>query len=81
MQKNVDNPVRLIEAWNTFEREFGTIESYEKAAILINRKVKGFSRQWQASLVEQEKANEAKEKERQETLKVCSIQIKLTEDL
>lgn len=70
MEKNVDNPVRLIEAWNAFEREFGTIETYEKAAIIINRKVKGFSRQWQSSLAEQEKVNEEKEKERQDILKV-----------
>ncbi|KAG2203761.1 hypothetical protein INT47_012694 [Mucor saturninus] len=69
MEKNVDNPVRLIEAWNAFEREFGTIETYEKAAIIINRKVKGFSRQWQSSLAEQEKVNEEKEKERQDILK------------
>lgn len=70
MQKNVDNPVRLIDAWNTMEREVGTLETCEKAAILINRKVKGFSRQWQAALAAQEEVNEAKEAERKEIEKV-----------
>lgn len=76
MQKNVDNPARLIDAWNSYEREVGTIETYEKAAMIINRKIKGFSRQWQASLAEQEKVNEAKEKEREETLKVYKQSMK-----
>ncbi|KAG2237017.1 hypothetical protein INT48_001784 [Thamnidium elegans] len=58
LQKNVDNPMRLIDTWNSMEREFGTLESFERAAIQMNRKVKTFSRQWQAALVVQEEYNE-----------------------
>lgn len=58
--------MRLIDAWNSMERELGSLESFERAAIQINRKVKTFSRQWQAALAVQEEYNEVKEKERKE---------------
>lgn len=62
--------MRLIDTWNTMEHEFGSLDSFETATVLMNHKVKTFSRQWQAALAEQEEylgQNDRKKKSKKET--------------
>lgn len=48
------------------EREVGSLSSFERAAIHINRKVKNLSKQWQAAPVVEEEFKQVKVKERNE---------------
>ncbi|KAI8643790.1 hypothetical protein BD408DRAFT_414217 [Parasitella parasitica] len=47
IQKNIDNPARLISVWSLVEHEIGTLESSETSLVKINQKSKTLSRQWQ----------------------------------
>ncbi|GAN01383.1 squamous cell carcinoma antigen-like [Mucor ambiguus] len=78
IQKNIDNPVRLISVWTSMEHEIGTLASFETSLVKINQKSKILARQWQAQsqkqtqhqpqpkqmqeLTEEQKASHAKEK-------------------
>ncbi|KAK4511610.1 uncharacterized protein ATC70_012826 [Mucor velutinosus] len=78
IQKNIDNPARLISVWTSVEHEIGTLASYETSLVKINQKSKILARQWQAQsqkqaqhqpqykqkqeLSEEQKAANAKEK-------------------
>lgn len=48
IQKNIDNPARLISVWSSVEHEIGTLASYETSLVKINQKSKILARQWQA---------------------------------
>ncbi|CEP13308.1 hypothetical protein [Parasitella parasitica] len=57
IQKNIDNPARLISVWSSVEHEIGTLESYETSLVRINRKSKTLAKQWQPQ-AQQYKPNE-----------------------
>lgn len=48
IQKNIDNPARLISVWSSVEHEIGTLETYETSLVKINQKTKILARQWQS---------------------------------
>ncbi|KAI8969015.1 hypothetical protein BDF20DRAFT_916429 [Mycotypha africana] len=72
IQKRLDNPNRLMDAWSTFEREVGTLESYEQCLLKINHKTQLLTRQWQsqyareqnkkARIMEEKKIHEKRKK-------------------
>ncbi|KAI9487191.1 MAG: hypothetical protein EXX96DRAFT_473122, partial [Benjaminiella poitrasii] len=68
IQKNIDNPVRLMDVWNTIEHEVGTLDSYEIALIRMNQKTKRLAKQWENQYVQEEKIerNEKEEEARRQ---------------
>ncbi|KAI7901961.1 uncharacterized protein BX663DRAFT_552858 [Cokeromyces recurvatus] len=63
IQKNIDNPARLMDVWDTVEHEIGTLESYEIALVKMNRKTKRLTKQWEIQYAKEEE-EEAKQKEK-----------------
>ncbi|KAI8997340.1 hypothetical protein BDB01DRAFT_770691 [Pilobolus umbonatus] len=86
--KKLDNPVRLIDVWNTIEHEIGTLQSYEEASIRINQKTKKLTREWQDQLYKDQerllietlaKEERELEKKRKKGLRRMDNKIKLKE--
>ncbi|KAI7871253.1 hypothetical protein BDF14DRAFT_1764920 [Spinellus fusiger] len=69
MEKKLDYPERIMNAWMLFEHENGSLDSMQTALVRINKATKLLSTHWLAGLAEQEALDE-KMKEKQMALKV-----------
>jgi len=66
IQKNIDNPARLISVWSSVEHEIGTLASYETSLVKINQKSKILARQWQTQSQKQAQHQQPQYKQKQE---------------
>lgn len=66
IQKNIDNPARLISVWSSVEHEIGTLASYETSLVKINQKSKILARQWQTQSQKHAQHQQPQYKQKQE---------------
>ncbi|RCH97173.1 Squamous cell carcinoma antigen recognized by T-cells 3 [Rhizopus stolonifer] len=64
MCKNLDDPVRLMDAWTSLEQEVGDLESFENALVRIHHKTKIMMNEWKQHEVEQENKKTIQHEER-----------------